>query len=64
MIDLNKLHVFNVVAQAGSFSAAADRLYITQSAVSQHIKELETGLGRQLFQRCLLYTFSEPTRPY
>ena len=51
MIDLNKLHVFNVVAQAGSFSAAADRLYITQSAVSQHIKELETGLGRQLFQR-------------
>ena len=51
MLDLNKLHVFNVVAQAGSFSAAADRLYVTQSAVSQHIKELETGLGRQLFQR-------------
>jgi DNA-binding transcriptional LysR family regulator len=51
MLDLNKLHVFNVVAQAGSFSAAAERLYITQSAVSQQIKELETGLGRQLFQR-------------
>lgn len=51
MIDLNKLHVFNVVAQAGSFSAAAERLYVTQSAVSQQIKELEAGLGRQLFQR-------------
>ena len=51
MIDLNKLHVFHVVAQAGSFSAAADRLYITQSAVSQHMKDLEAGLGRPLFQR-------------
>lgn len=51
MLDLNKLYVFNVVAQVGSFSAAADRLTITQSAVSQQIKELETGLGQQLFQR-------------
>ncbi len=51
MLDLNKLHVFHIVAQAGSFSAAAERLYITQSAVSQHIKDLETGLGRPLFQR-------------
>ncbi len=51
MLDLNKLHVFHVVAQAGSFSAAAERLYITQSAVSQHIRDLEAGLGRPLFQR-------------
>ena len=51
MLDLNKLHVFHVVAQAGSFSAAAERLTITQSAVSQQIKELEAGLGRQLFLR-------------
>lgn len=51
MLDLNKLHVFHVVAQAGSFSAAAERLYISQPAVSQHIKDLEAGLGRQLFQR-------------
>ena len=51
MLDLNKLHIFVTVAGAGSFSAGAERLYITQSAVSQHIKELETSLGRQLFTR-------------
>lgn len=51
MLDLYKLHIFSVVVQAGSFSAAAERLYMTQSAVSQHIKALEIGLGRQLFQR-------------
>ncbi|MBI1281861.1 MAG: LysR family transcriptional regulator [Anaerolineaceae bacterium] len=51
MLDLYKLQIFSAVVQAGSFSAAAERLYITQSAVSQHIKELELGLGRPLFQR-------------
>lgn len=51
MLDLYKLQIFSVVMQEGSFSAAAARLYITQSAVSQHMKELELGLGRQLFHR-------------
>ncbi|MEZ4669233.1 MAG: LysR family transcriptional regulator [Anaerolineae bacterium] len=51
MLDLYKLQIFAAVVQEGSFSAAANRLYMTQSAVSQHIKELENGLGRQLFQR-------------
>src|SRR5690606_38421729 len=51
MIDFYKLRVFAVVAREGSFSAAAERLYVTQSAVSQHIKDLETGLGRPLFLR-------------
>lgn len=51
MLDLYKLQIFSVVAQEGSFSAAGERLYMTQSAVSQHIKELESSLGRQLFQR-------------
>lgn len=51
MLDLYKLQIFSAVVQEGSFSAAAERLYITQSAVSQHIKELEASLGRQLFQR-------------
>lgn len=51
MIDLHKLQVFQAVVQQGSFSAAAERLYITQSAVSQHIKDLETLLGQALFQR-------------
>jgi DNA-binding transcriptional LysR family regulator len=51
MLDLYKLQIFNTVVQEGSFTAAADRLFITQSAVSQHIKDLEAGLGRTLFQR-------------
>lgn len=51
MLDLYKLQIFSVVAQEGSFSAAAERLYVTQSAVSQHIKDLESSLGRPLFQR-------------
>lgn len=51
MIDLHKLHIFHIVAQEGSFSAAAERLLITQSAVSQHIKELETSMGQTLFDR-------------
>lgn len=51
MIDLHKLQIFTIVAREGSFSAAAEQLYITQSAVSQHMKELEASLGRQLFHR-------------
>ena len=51
MLDLRKLEIFYAVTQAGSFSAAAEQLYLTQAAVSQHIKDLETGLGRQLFKR-------------
>jgi LysR family transcriptional regulator, low CO2-responsive transcriptional regulator len=51
MLDLYKLQIFSVVVQEGSFSAAAERLYVTQSAISQHIKDLEANLGRQLFQR-------------
>ncbi len=51
MLDLYKLRIFMTVVQEGSFRAAAERLYITQSAISQHIKDLETSLGRQLFQR-------------
>lgn len=51
MLDLYKLQIFAAVAEAGSFSKAAERFHMTQSGVSQHIKALEAGLGRQLFQR-------------
>lgn len=43
--------VFHEVAQAGSFSKGAVRLHITQSAVSQAIKNLEGQLGVPLFFR-------------
>lgn len=51
MLDLNKLHIFTQVIEAGSFSKAAERLYMSQSGVSQHIQELEGSLGVSLFHR-------------
>ncbi len=51
MISLHKLEIFALVVEAGSFSGAAERLYMTQSAVSQHVQGLEAGLGTKLFKR-------------
>lgn len=51
MLSLHKLEIFNAVVEAGSFTRAADRLYLTQSAVSQHIQDLEASLGTKLFER-------------
>lgn len=51
MIDLYKLQLFMAVAQEGSLSAAAERYFITQSAVSQHVRDLEASLGCRLFDR-------------
>jgi len=51
MLSLYKLEVFNAVVENGSFSAAADRLFMSQPAVSQHIHDLEVSLGIRLFDR-------------
>jgi len=48
---LNALRVFEAVARTGSFRAAADVLYVTQSAVSHQIRHLEEWLGSPLFDR-------------
>lgn len=50
-MDLAKLRVFVAVAEAGSFTAAAERLALTKSAVSQGLSALERELGVQLLQR-------------
>ncbi|MCK1733978.1 LysR family transcriptional regulator [Bradyrhizobium sp. 138] len=49
--DLNALAVFALVAEHRSFRAAADRLGVTRSAVSQTIQRLEESLGIALVQR-------------
>ncbi|MDB5131586.1 MAG: DNA-binding transcriptional regulator, LysR family [Mucilaginibacter sp.] len=46
-----RLKVFHTVAQRLSFTKAAAELYITQPAVTKHIKELEHQLNAQLFMR-------------
>lgn len=51
MLDTKLLHAFVTVADAGSFTAAADQLNSTQSTVSQQIGRLEDVLGQSLFDR-------------
>lgn len=48
---LNPLHVFEVVARAGSLTRAAAELHITQSAVSRQLAVLESYLQIKLFTR-------------
>ncbi len=48
---LNSLRYFLTAAQKLSFKQAAEQLYVTQAAISQHIKTLEIHLGVQLFVR-------------
>jgi len=49
--DPTLLKSFVVVAQEASFTRAAERLHLTQSAVSAHVRRLEENLERQLFSR-------------
>src|SRR5918999_374763 len=51
MLDVRRMRVLREVAVRGSFSAAADALSFTQSAVSQQIAALEREAGTTLVQR-------------
>lgn len=50
-ITVRQLRAFVIVAESGSFSRAAEKLYLTQSALSGLIKDLEGTLGIKLFDR-------------
>lgn len=50
-LDLMQLRALSAVADAGTLEAAASRLHITPSAVSQRLKALETSTGRVLLIR-------------
>ena len=50
-MNLNHLAIFHAAAEEGSMSRAADRLFISQPAVSKQIGELEAALGVSLFDR-------------
>jgi LysR family glycine cleavage system transcriptional activator len=50
-ISLRGLRTFCVAAEHASFRVAAERLFITASAVSHQIKNLEEELGQKLFDR-------------
>ena len=50
-VKLELYRVFKEVAETGNISLAAKNLYISQSAVSQSIKQLEVALQARLFSR-------------
>lgn len=50
-VKLESYRVFKEVAEVGNITAAAQALYISQSAVSQSIKQLENDLQTRLFSR-------------
>ncbi|MFD9592984.1 LysR family transcriptional regulator [Kitasatospora sp. NPDC059973] len=50
-MQLRQLEYFIVICEAGSFSAAAGRLYVTQPSLSQQVRALEKELGAALLER-------------
>lgn len=50
-MELEWIRAFLAAADAGSFSAAAEALYVSQSVISKQIRKLETCLDTPLFQR-------------
>jgi len=50
-VELRQLATFVAVAEEGSFTRAADRLHVVQSAVSAGVRNLERELGARLFDR-------------
>jgi DNA-binding transcriptional LysR family regulator len=59
-VDLRRLEIFAKVAELGSFSRAAEALFLTQPTVSEHVRSLEDELGVQLLDR--LGRGTTPTR--
>lgn len=48
---LRQIRYFQSVVRNNSFSEAAEECHISQSAISQQVKELETELGFPLLER-------------
>jgi DNA-binding transcriptional LysR family regulator len=59
-MDLRRLEIFAKVAELGSFSRAAEALFLTQPTISEHVRSLEDELGVQLLDR--LGRGTTPTR--
>ncbi len=51
VLDITPLRSFVAVSDCGGFQRAAATLFLSQAAVSQHVRRLETALGRPLVQR-------------
>ena len=50
-MNLAQLRAFDAVARSGSFTAAAERLHVTQPAITSHVRALESYYEVDLFRR-------------
>ncbi len=50
-ISLRQLQIFDAIARLGSFTRAAEEMFLTQPTVSMQIKKLEDGIGLPLFEQ-------------
>ncbi|MGB4246240.1 MAG: LysR family transcriptional regulator, partial [Pseudohongiellaceae bacterium] len=50
-LETHEIRVFKTVCDTGGFKTAADKLYVTQSAISQAVANLERKLGTLLIER-------------
>ena len=51
MLDVRQLRIVDAIVRAGTVTKAADRLFVTQPAVSHGLREMESKLGVKLFLR-------------
>jgi DNA-binding transcriptional LysR family regulator len=59
-MDTASLKTFMSIADSGSFTTAAEQLYLTQPAISKRIQALESELGARLFDRVGRQTLMTP----
>ena len=50
-LEVRHLSLVNEIAATGSVTRAAERLHLTQSALSHQLRDIESRLGIQLFLR-------------
>jgi DNA-binding transcriptional LysR family regulator len=50
-VEIRQLRAFVAIAESGTFTAGAQRVHVTQAAISMQIRQLETELGARVFVR-------------